>query len=86
MRHCVLPMGSKPASGELTKAVGPLFAEVPEAHVIHDDLIIAANTKQEHDAALDKVLHIIHNQGMTLNPNKCVFAKQEIPFWGMRIG
>ena len=79
-RHRVLPMGSKPASGELAKALVPLFAEVPEAHAIHDDLIVATHSKKQHDAALHKVLQIIQDNGLTLNPNKCEFGKQEIPF------
>ena len=59
MSHCVLPMGLKPVSGELTKALVPLFAEVPEAHIIHDDLILATKAKQQPDVALRKVLTII---------------------------
>ena len=35
-----LTMGSKPSSGELTKALLPIFQPFPEAHVIHDDVII----------------------------------------------
>lgn len=85
MRHCVLPMGSKPASGELTKALVPLFADVPEAHIIHDDLILATKTKQQHDVVLRKVLTIIQERGLTLNPSKCIFDSEEIPFWGVRI-
>ena len=79
-------MGSKPASGELAKAVVPLFGDIPEAHVIHDDVVVAAPSQEQHDKALHKVLQIIQDNGMTLNPSKCEFRKQEIPFWGMVIG
>ena len=38
-------MGTKPASGELAKAVTPLFQHIPGAHVIQDDVIIAGKDK-----------------------------------------
>ena len=85
MRYRKLTMGTKPASGELTKALLPLFQPIQEAHVIHDDLIIAAKTKKQHDHALNRVLQVIAKSGMTLNPDKCMFDKEEIPFWGLRV-
>ena len=36
MRYHRLTMGSKPASGELTKAFLPLFKQFCKAHVIND--------------------------------------------------
>ena len=83
MRHKTLTMGSCPASGELTKALGPLFQSIPQAHVIHDDLIIAAKSQNEHDEALGKVLDVISKSGMTLNIDKCILSTDKIPFWGI---
>eukprot|EP00112_Aurelia_sp_Birch-Aquarium-sp1_P021838 Seg5974.1 transcript_id=Seg5974.1/GoldUCD/mRNA.D3Y31 product="Retrovirus-related Pol polyprotein from transposon 17.6" protein_id=Seg5974.1/GoldUCD/D3Y31 len=85
MRYRKLTMGTKPASTKLTKALLPLLHSIPEAHVIHDDLIVAAKTKQQHDRALNCVLQAIAKSGMTLNPDKCMFDKEEIPFWGLRV-
>ena len=80
-----LTMGTKPASGELNKALYPLFNAIPEAHMIRDHLIIAAKSPAQHDLALDRVLAIIHDSGLTLNDDKYVFKAAEIPFWGMFI-
>ena len=77
MRHKTLTMGSCPASGELTKVLGPLFQSIPQAHVIHDDLIIAAKSQNEHDEALGKVIDVISKSGMTLNIDKCIPMKVE---------
>ena len=33
----------------------------------------------------DKIFQIIEESGMTLNLNKCIFGKDEIPFWGLII-
>jgi hypothetical protein len=80
-----LVQGSCPSSGELSKALAPLFQSIPQVHMIHDDLIIAAKSQEEHDQVLEEVLQIIENSGMTLNVEKCLFGKDSIPFWGLRI-
>ena len=85
MRFKRLIMGCSPASGELNKALRPLFQEAENTFVIQDDLIVAGKTKKEHDMALDKVCKIIEDSGMTLNPDKCLIEKQQIPWWGMQI-
>ena len=85
LRYTRLTMGTKPASGELNKALRPLFREHEFAHVIHDDLVIATNGEDEHYAALEKVLETLAENGLTLNVDKCHFNKSEIPFWGMRV-
>ena len=85
MRYCVLTMGSTPASGELTKALRPLFAHIKEVHVIHDDVIIATKDKKQHQDILNQVLQIIQDAGMTLNINKCMFEQSEVPFWGVLV-
>ena len=85
MRYCRLTMGSCPATGELTRALRPLFADCPDVHVIHDDLIVAGKTKAEHDAALEEACRRIEEAGMTLNPDKCMIAQSSIPWWGMTV-
>ena len=84
-RYRRLTMDTKPASGDLNKALSPIFQDIPYAHVIHDDIIIGAPTKEQHDHALEKVLTRIEESGLTLNASKCILAKDEIPFWGMTV-
>ena len=75
-------MVSKPASGELLKALLPLFKQFCEAHVIHDDVIVSTETLEHHQEIIPKILKRIAEAGLTSNVEKCIFAKQEIPFWG----
>ena len=84
-RHTRLTMGAKPASGELNKALRPLFSNLPAAHIIHDDLVVATATEEEHELALDQVLQVIAKANLTLNLDKCLFKKKAIPFWGLMI-
>ena len=78
-------MGLKPSQGELNVALLPIFAHIPEAHLIHDYLIIAAPSKESHDNALQLTMQAISRAGLTLNPKKCAFGKRQIEFWGMLI-
>ena len=78
-------MGVKSAQGELNTALIPLFAHIPKAHLIHDDLIIAARNMKEHNETLHAVLEATSKAGLTLQPDKCQFGRKEIRFWGMKI-
>ena len=84
-RYKRLTMGVKPAQGELNTALKPLFEHIPGAHLIHDDLILAASNMEEHNQILDAVMKSISNHGLTLQSIKCEFGKKEIKFWGMII-
>ena len=85
-RYKRLTMGVKPAQGELNMALQPLFANILQAHLIHDDLIAAATTNAEHNQAIEAVMNVISSAGIALNPDKCTFGVPEIEFWGLRIG
>ena len=85
MRYKRLTMGSTPASGELTKALNPILGDLPGVSVIHDDIIVGADDIESHDETLHEVCRRISEAGMTLNQNKCIIAKESIPWWGMII-
>ena len=59
----------------------PLFVGIPYAHLIHDDLIVAAPSMEEHNKTIKKIMEKISTSGLTLNPGKCQFGKEEIEFW-----
>ena len=84
-RYKRLLMGFKPAQGELNMALKPVFAHIPNVFLIHDDLVIATESREEHMAAIIAVMEAILKAGFTLNPTKCVFGLSQIKFWGMLI-
>ena len=85
MRYTRLPMGACPATGELAEALRPIFADLKGVHPIHDDVIIGGRTREEHDANLHAACKKIQASGMTLNIDKCIIGKSEIPWWGLII-
>ena len=78
-------MGLKPVQGELNVVLQLIFTHIPEAHLIHDDLIAAAENHQKHDQAIQLVMEAIDRSGLPVNPQKCQFGKPKIKFWGMVI-
>ena len=78
-------MGLKPAQGELSVALKPVFTHIPQADLIHNDLIIATKTHKEHKEVVLQVMKAISNSALTLNPEKCSFSEKQIKFWGMLI-
>ncbi|GFY22554.1 transposon Tf2-9 polyprotein [Trichonephila clavipes] len=57
----------------------------PGIHCYQDDIIIAANTIQELNAKLHDVLNALQENNLTLAPDKCILATQEIQYLGFTI-
>ena len=85
-RYRRMTMGIKTAQGELNAALRPLLQDIPDAHHIHDDIIIASNNMKEHIQALNQVFKVIRSSGLKMNASKCEFGKDTIKFWGMIVG
>ena len=85
-RYKCLTMGLSPAQAELNVALRPIFSHIGNAHVIHDDLIVAAINNEEHDVAIQQCMEAASKAGLTFNPPKCFFGRKEISFWGMIFG
>ena len=67
-RYKRLTMGIKPAQGELNVALNPLFMSIENAHLIHDDLILAIKTVSEHIQTIRRVMEVLSEAELTLNP------------------
>ena len=84
-RYKRMTMGIKTAQGELNTALRRVLHNIPDAHHIHDDIIIASRNMKLHTETLRQVMTAIRSSGLTLNPSKCDFAKDSILFWGMTV-
>ena len=82
-RYKRLLMGIKSAQGELNMALRPVYGNIKGVFLIHDDLIIATDTTDEHMAAVEAVMQATQQAGLTLNQVKCHFGLNEVKFWGM---
>ena len=84
-RNKRLSMGLAPAQGELNSAIRPVYAHIPQAHIIHDNLVITTKPHEDHSKVVEQVLKATRDAGITLNPKKCMFGRKEVEFWGMVI-
>ena len=84
-RYKRLIMGIKCAQGELNAALIPVFSHIPDAHVIHDDVIVASKNSENHLKALEQCMLAVEKADLTLNEEKCWFGYDEVKFWGMKI-
>lgn len=84
-RYKRMSMGLKPASGELAAACFRAFGDIKNVHTIHDDVIVAAPTREAHYQALEQFLDRVQKLGMTLNPEKCLMGEKQVAFWGVLV-
>ena len=82
-RYKRMTMGIKTAQGELNEAIRPILQNIPDAHHIHDDIIVASKNMDLHMNALNETMSALQSSGLKLNASKCEYAKDEIIFWGM---
>lgn len=77
-----LPFGISCASDNFSEKFSTLLAGI-EGVIVHvDDVLIYAKSEEEHDSILQEVLKRIHNEGITLNKEKCIFKVQTVTFLG----
>lgn len=55
---------------------------VQGAKNISDDILLFGKTKMEHDQALQATFQRLRENGPTLNPDKCVYDKSHLDFYG----
>lgn len=79
---CVLNMGLSASSEIFQKAIEEILADIPGQLSLSDDLIVFGETDEKHEAAVIKVMERLSTNGITLNADKCEFAKDEIDFFG----
>ena len=72
-----LVVGLKPAQGELKAALQPLFTQIPQAHLIHDDSVYNYHI-QEHNVFLNEVMKILSTAGLTLNPKNVLLERTRL--------
>ena len=85
MRYKRLTMGTLPTSGELNSRLRPIIANIPNAAVIQDDIVVATTDKETHYQTLEVVITALEKAGLTVSPSKCILGLPEIPFRGFKV-
>ena len=81
-QYTVLPMGLTDAGAVAQKYISNLLAGIKGCMAYVDDLVVCAETVEEHDRILKDVLEKLASANLRLNMQKCKFGKTEIQFLG----
>ncbi len=77
-----LPMGLKDSAQCFQRAVTQTLAGIPGVIVYIDDILVFAQTKEEHDQILHNVLQRLNSKNFQLNIDKCRFSITKVHFLG----
>lgn len=80
-----MTFGLKPAPAKFQKIIDKMIAGLPGVAAYLDDVIVSANSLEEHEKVLHELLKRIKDYGFRISPEKCNFAQSEITFLGFII-
>jgi len=84
----VMQFGSKTAVSHYQRFIMTVLGELVGygVEVYLDNIVIHAETQEEHDRILDAVLTKLEENDLTIQPKKCEWSKQEVQFCGFMVG
>ena len=83
----VLPFGLHGAPATFQRLMDQVLLDFPGFTAAYlDDVVLYSTSWEEHMEHLRMVLERLHSVGLTVNPNKCAFAKAETEYLGHVIG
>jgi transposase InsO family protein len=87
-RYCFkrMPFGICSASEVLQKRVYQTFGDIPDVHIIADDMILASSSHEEADKLLRKVLQRAREKNIKFNLEKIQMKQDEVKYMGNIIG
>ncbi|XP_040067585.1 uncharacterized protein K02A2.6-like [Ixodes scapularis] len=81
-RYKRLMFGINAAAEVFQETIRQVLNGIPHVLNISDDILVFGKTKDEHDQALQATLERLTENGLTVNPKKCLFARKELCFFG----
>ena len=77
-----LPFGISCAPELFQKRMSTMLSGLQGVLCLMDDVLVFGRDQEEHDKRLEAVLRRVQSAGVTLNPSKCEFSKNQIKFLG----
>jgi hypothetical protein len=81
--YLFMPFGLRNAAQTFQCFMDSLFKHLPFVFCYLDDIIIASHTMEEHH--LRQIFTILQENGLQINPAKCMFAAAAVEFLGHRV-
>jgi Reverse transcriptase (RNA-dependent DNA polymerase) len=83
--YLYMPFGLKNAAQTFQRLMDKILRGLPYVFVYLDDILIASTSLQEHMSHLWYVSEILQQNGLIINPAKCVFAQASLEFLGHQV-
>jgi hypothetical protein len=84
--YLFMPFGLRNGAQTFQHFIDRLFKQLPFMFCYLDDLIIVSHTLEEHHEHLRQIFTILQENGLQINPAKCVFAAAAVvEFLGHRV-
>ncbi|KAK3715644.1 hypothetical protein QZH41_020722 [Actinostola sp. cb2023] len=81
-RYKRLLFGVNMATEKFQQIIWQIIKDCPGAHNMHDDLRVVGVNDKEHDENLDRVMHKLEENGLTLNYQKCKIGVPSMIYMG----
>jgi len=83
--YLFMPFGLSNAAQTFQRLMDKLFRHLPFVFTYLDDHLIASKSMEEHLQHLSEFCAVLQDNGLTINPDKCVFASSSVKFLGHMI-
>jgi Reverse transcriptase (RNA-dependent DNA polymerase) len=83
--YVYMPFGLRNAAQTFQRLMDRVFCHLPFCFCYLDDHLIASRTLDEHLQHLRTYFQLLQDNGLQINPAKCVFAVAEVDFLGHRV-
>lgn len=80
-----MPFGLRNAAQTFQRFIDQVLRGLDHVFAYIDDVLVASKTIEEHKLHLQAVFERFKQYGITINPDKCVFAADQLDFLGHRI-
>ncbi|PIK35199.1 pol polyprotein [Apostichopus japonicus] len=80
-----MPFGLRNAAQTFQRFIDQVLRGLPFVFTYIDDLLIASNTKEEHEQHLRAIFERLQDHGVVINPTKCVFGADSVDFLGHHV-
>lgn len=80
-----MPFGLRNAAQSFQRFIDQVLRGLPFVYAYIDDLLVASTTPEEHYSHLQQLFQRLHEHGIVINPEKCVFGVPSIEFLGHHV-
>ena len=80
-----MPMGLTNSGKTLQRLMDEIFRDLHFVFVYVDDILIYSSSIEEHQEHLRAVFRRLHDYGLVVNKDKCLFGQEQLRFLGHRI-